>query len=530
LPATDRKQFGANEAEVQRRAKAHALYATAVVQELNQDTDSALKSFSEAVRLDPDNEQLLLDVSRRLLQNKMPEKAVGVLERTAAREAASAQLLTQLGYAYSQVGQKERAVVMFQRAVKAAPSFFPAHQQLFVHRLQAKQIPDAKSALDLAARQEELPAEFLLGLAELYLGLSIQAPDLQRESHTNAMALLVRAESLKPEEIPLRLALADHLNALGESQRAAQIYLQVLKELPFGADLRDRLHARLSEIYLRNNDAERANEQLEAIVRSDPTNPQAHYFLGVIAMEMKQPLKAIDYFQRTIILKPEFEQGYFDLANAQLSADKPTDALSTLAQVRQVFRPSFLLEYLTAIAHTRQKAYKEALSHYTAAEVIARATEPARMNQFFYFQFGAASERNGDFQQAEILFEKALELAPDFPEAQNYLGYMWAERGINLERAKDLIAKALKAEPENDAFLDSMGWVLFQMNQPQEALTFLLKAAELAEEPDPTVYDHLGDVYSALGETEKANEAWRKSLSIEESEQVRKKLELRSAR
>ena len=43
-----------------------------------------------------------------------------------------------------------------------------------------------------------------------------------------------------------------------------------------------------------------------------------------------------------------------------------------------------------------------------------------------------------------------------------------------------------------------MAWVLFKLNQPQEALTYALKAAELTEEPDATVFDHIGDIYAAL--------------------------------
>jgi tetratricopeptide (TPR) repeat protein len=130
----------------------------------------------------------------------------------------------------------------------------------------------------------------------------------------------------------------------------------------------------------------------------------------------------------------------------------------------------------------------------------------------------------GDLEQAERYFQKSLEISPNFAEAQNYLGYMWAERGTNLARARDLIEKAVKAEPKNDAYLDSMAWVLFKLNQPKEALDYILKAIKNAEEEDATVYDHLGDIYNALGQTDKAKEAWRKSISLEPNETIRKKL------
>ena len=112
-----------------------------------------------------------------------------------------------------------------------------------------------------------------------------------------------------------------------------------------------------------------------------------------------------------------------------------------------------------------------------------------------------------------------------YAEAMNYLGYMWAEKGMKLEQARTLIEKAVQLEPKNAAFLDSMGWVLFKLNQPKEALGYLLKAIEHIEKPDPTIYDHLGDVYADLNQMDQAGEAWRKSLKVEKNEKVQKKLD-----
>ena len=147
------------------------------------------------------------------------------------------------------------------------------------------------------------------------------------------------------------------------------------------------------------------------------------------------------------------------------------------------------------------------------------------MNAGFYFQFGAASERGGKFADAEKYFERSIALAPNNAEAMNYLGYMWAERGENLRRAYDLIEAALKIEPDNDAFLDSMGWVLFKLGDFPGAMEYLLKAIAKLDNPDATVYDHLGDAYAAAKALDKARDAWAKSVSIEPNEAVQKKLD-----
>ena len=102
---------------------------------------------------------------------------------------------------------------------------------------------------------------------------------------------------------------------------------------------------------------------------------------------------------------------------------------------------------------------------------------------------------------------------------------MWAERGENLEPAREMIERALKAEPKSAAYLDSMGWVLYKLNQPKEALDYILKAVAASDDEDATIYDHLGDIYAALKQMDKAHEAWRKSLSVEKSDAVQKKLD-----
>jgi tetratricopeptide (TPR) repeat protein len=336
---------------------------------------------------------------------------------------------------------------------------------------------------------------------------------------------LKRAAKLSPITPLLRLKLADGFNLLGESERAAQLYLEVLKQPPELPMVEERVHANLTNIYLRDSDHKRAAEQLQAILRDDPTNPQVYYYLGRLALEEKKPAEAVDHLSKTILLNPELETAYYFLALAQIDLNRSSEALATLEKARQKFQQNFALEFYTALAYGREKSYAEALQHFISAEVIAKATDPSQLNEGFYFEVGATCERKGDLDQAETYFEKSLKLAPNFAEALNYLGYMWAEHGLKLEKARELIEKAVKAEPKNAAYLDSMAWVLYKLNQPAEALPYALKAAELTEEPDATLYDHLGDIYAALKQPEKAREAWRKSLTVESKEDVRKKLE-----
>jgi tetratricopeptide (TPR) repeat protein len=506
-------------------AEAHARYSSAIIHELNEEPEAALDDYYKAALGDPDDESLVLDVSRRLVQAKQLDKAQEVVARAASRPGASGPIFARLGLIYSQQGKTDQAITADRAAIKRAPSSLSGYQNLFLTLLQNKREAEAFQVLDEAEKQPNPTPEFLIGLSELYANFGLQVPAQKAKANARALAALDRATALKPSHPPLKLKLADGYNQLGATDKAAQLYLEALKSLPDVPLIRERVHAKLAEIYLHRDDHKRAVEQLEAVVRDDPTNPEAYRWLGNIAYDDKRPADAAENFSKAILLNPDFEDVYYDLANAQLELKRASEALGTLDKARHRFAQTFTLEFLTGLALSQQKSYAEALRHFTSAEVIAQATKPAQLNHLFYFQLGATSERKGDLEQAAKYFEKALALKPDFDEAQNYLGYMWAEHGMKLDQARDLIEKAVKTEPTNAAYLDSLGWVLFKMDKPNEALDYLLKAIKFSDQPDPTVLDHLGDVYAALKQPEQAREAWRKSLSLEPNDEVQKKLE-----
>jgi tetratricopeptide (TPR) repeat protein len=94
----------------------------------------------------------------------------------------------------------------------------------------------------------------------------------------------------------------------------------------------------------------------------------------------------------------------------------------------------------------------------------------------------------------------------------NYLGYMLADKGLRLPEALDMIRKAVKAEPMNGAYLDSLGWVYFKMGDNEQAEEYLREAVD-RDQTDPTVHDHLGDLYEKTGRIRLAAAQWQLSLA-----------------
>jgi len=515
----------AEESNLDHRAKAHAHYAAGVIHDLNDERELALAEFYKAAKESPDDEELTMEVSRRLIQNKQPDKALELVLAAAGRANASGAVFARLGLIYAQLGQNEKAIEANRTAMKKTPRAIAGYQNLFLNYLQNKQPEAALKVLEDAADQKDADAEFLIGLGELYATYALEFPRQREAIHAKGLKILNRIKDFKVPTPHLRLKLADGYYLFGDTEKATEIYLDLVKRAGDFPLLRDNVRSKLANIYLRARDRKRAAEQFEAIVRDDPSNAQAYYFLGSIASEENRWADAVENLRKTILFNSEFEPAYYDLAAAQIALGNTGDALATLDRARAKFAVSFVLEYLLAMAHNQQKSYADAVNHFTTAEVIAQATETNRLTYGFYFQVGVAFEHKGDRTQAVKYFEKCLQLSPDFAEALNYLGYMWAEKGENLEKAREMIARALKAEPKSAAYLDSMGWVLYKLNQPKEALDYILKAVAASEEPDATLYDHLGDIYATLKETDKAREAWRKSLSVEKNDAVQKKLD-----
>lgn len=515
-----------------KRVEALARFATGWSFVYREEPEKALPEFYSSALADPSNEGLVIEVSRRLIQQKQNDQAIEILAKAAAWPTASGTLFSLLGLAYAQAGKTELAIIANRTAIQKLPQSIAAYQNLTQLYLQTGQTAQAMLLLENAAKQPDLDVPFLLDLAELTgIYLRAQTEDAGKVK-PRLVALLERVAQLKPSDPATRQRMADGYALVGQTAKAAELYLGLLGQFQDKPNVRDMLRGKLADVYIRSGnqqDKKLASEQLEALKRDHPTNPQAYLFLSGLAYEEKDYPRAADNLEMALKLNPNLEQVYYDLAGLQIALEKPEQALQTLERARAKFPVNFTQEFTAALAYSSMKQYAKSLARYTAAEVLGKTGETNRLSHVFYFQFAATYERHKDFEQAEKYFDKCLQLSPDFTEALNYYGYMFAEQGIKLDKARVMIERAVKAEPKNAAFLDSLGWVLYKLKLPQEALPPMLKALEYSEKPDATLHDHLGDIYAALKKMDLARASWQKSLAIEPNGAIQKKIEAGSA-
>jgi tetratricopeptide (TPR) repeat protein len=149
----------------------------------------------------------------------------------------------------------------------------------------------------------------------------------------------------------------------------------------------------------------------------------------------------------------------------------------------------------------------DAAAIYTRAiaMVPAGATEPLWP---LLLQQGSALEQAGDWPGAKQALTKAAALAPNQPSALNHLGYSLLSRREDVARATALINQAQALRPDDPAITDSQGWAHFVVGDIKGALPLLETAAQ-ADPADPTINEHLGDVYWSAGRRVEARYAWR---------------------
>jgi Flp pilus assembly protein TadD len=89
---------------------------------------------------------------------------------------------------------------------------------------------------------------------------------------------------------------------------------------------------------------------------------------------------------------------------------------------------------------------------------------------------------------------------------------MLADRGVRLQEALGLIKKAVELDPQNGAYLDSLGWAYFRLGENDLAEEFLRKAT-LRNPNDPTIQDHLAEIYAKEGKLKQAVALWERAIS-----------------
>jgi len=263
----------------------------------------------------------------------------------------------------------------------------------------------------------------------------------------------------------------------------------------------------------RSGDADSAIRCFEFAARHSPEDrPGLYLLMGEIREEQGQTDAALRYYGLAVALASPPPQAVVRLALIELRTD-PEQALRRLTAARQRLPDDLLIPLALGQIYSSLGRLPEAVATFDEIAAQASRPPPRKLSSAFYLQYGALCERAGLPQKGERICAEGLAAHPDDHPILNYLAYTWAEKGTNLDLACDYVTRALEMEPDNGAYVDTLGWVYYRQKRYTEASVELEKAVQLMQD-DPTITEHLGDAYHALGENDKATEQWRRSLVL----------------
>lgn len=474
------------------------------LEKLAQNSVESEKAYKKVIELDPDNEDALTGLAMVYSDLGDTVSASQVLRRVADKNP-SMRTLTALAAAYEQLKDYKLAAETYRRAVDMNKDNADLRRAYGEALFKAEDYDTAKTVFEDLSKEDSSDLLSVLRLSQIY-----------RQQHDFAKAdeYSKKAKQLDPNNLEIQYNDVSLLEAQGKTPEAIARLKEILDGMPKKSDSigergnRVILLEKLGILYRINEQTANAVAAFREIAELEPESAaraEAQIIdalrggkdFAAAGQEAKTAIEKYpnDRLLKTVVASLQTDLGHFKEAETMLKSllDGKTDR-DTWISLSQVYDKS--------------KNYSEMAKALDAAEKLSNSSDE---KENIYFLRGAMYERQKKFDPAEEEFRKSLKLNPNSAASLNYLGYMLADRNVRLPEALDMIKKAVALDPTNGAYLDSLGWVYFRMNRLDEAAEQLRSAIQRGSR-DPTVHDHLGDVYSGLDKWKDALAQWELAL------------------
>jgi tetratricopeptide (TPR) repeat protein len=479
---------------------------------LNNDLQKAESEFKTAVKLQPDSEEAVTTLA--YLYNELGDtaRAAQVLSSVPGAER-SAKLYSALGYTYEQQKQYKEAIEAYRHAIEMDRDNLDAIRGLAQNLLNDGQADAALDQYKVIADANPEDAQTYVRIAEIYR---------KQGKFDLALDNLKKAGSMVQDSVEVPYNIAAIYQAQGRYDEAIPIMVDLLKK----SEKADGKYSngersnravfleRLGSIYREQGNNASANETFRQIVAlgGDDNIERGYQQIIDTWREAKEWQKALDTAKEAVKKLPtpqlkmvlaaqEADTGDADKALKEVHALLKGDANSN-SEDREIY-------IRLAEMNTRLRRFPDAEQALDKAEQLSTKSEDKRD---IWFLRGATFEREKHFAEAEEQFQKVLASDPENAAALNYLGYMLADQNVKLEEAFGYIKRAVDLDPTNGAYLDSLGWAYFRLGKYELAEDNLLKASQKIN-TDPTVHDHLGDLYQKTGRLKLAATNWERALT-----------------
>ncbi len=474
------------------------------------DSKKAEDEFKTAQAIEPESEEVVLNLARLYAESGDLKHAAKVIEDVPEDDRTPKMELA-LGASYDQLKQPKDAIAAYKRANDMEPGDPRTLDALAEALLNDSQFDEAMKQFKLLAEVDPENAETYVHIAEI---------QRRQEKYEDALATIHTALKKDPTSLEAGFNEGLLLDVLGRLDEAAQTYEDLLQQPTLyhanGAYTAEEKNnrgiflERLGSVYHEQDKVDKAIATYQKMIDLGGDMALRGYQGQVdIYRDARQFDKGIEVSRKAVAADPKNRDLKLMLAGELADQGHADEGLALAKSLLDNTDNDRTVWLALSQMDIRLRRWKEAGD---AIDKAATLTTKKEDKTYLVFLRGELAERQKHFELAVQFFRRSLRLDPSNAMTLNYLGYMLADKGIRLPEALKMIRKAVELEPMNGAFLDSLGWVYFKLGDYELAEENLRQAVS-RDQSDPTVHDHLGDLYEKTGRVRLAAAQWELSLA-----------------
>jgi tetratricopeptide (TPR) repeat protein len=468
----------------------------------------AEQQFQTARSIEPESEEVILNLARVYAENNNLTQTARIIESVPENDRTPRMEFT-LGATYDQMKRTRDAIAAYKRANDMQPGDPQTVSALAQALMSDNQLDEAlKQYKDLSEANPD-DADALVRIADI---------ERRQGKYEDALAAVRKARKQEPDNPEAGYNEGLLLDVLGRYDEAAAVFEEMVDKTSHanGAytdgekNNRGIFLARLAAVYHEQGKTDQAVATYQKMIDMGGDNAISGYQGQIQAYRESHMFdKAVEAARTAVSANPKSRDLKLALADVLVDAGKGDEAITTAKSLLNNSPDDRSVWEEVAQIDIRLKRWKDAEEAVDKFDALATKKEE-RTNVLFLK--GELADRQKHLEQAEGFFKQALDLDPNSSLTLNYLGYMLADKGVRLPEALKYIRKAVELEPTNGAYLDSLGWAYFKLGEYELAEENLRQAVDRSQS-DPTVHDHLGDLYEKTGRIRLAAAQWELSLA-----------------
>jgi tetratricopeptide (TPR) repeat protein len=384
------------------------------------------------------NKQKVLSAAEKFVQQGKLQNAIAEYDKILKHDANDLTVNNTIGDLYARLGDSAKAIESFKKVgdAYAAQGFTVKGIAMY------KKITKLQPSLDASLKLAELYTQQGLFNDARAQYLQVAEDFMKNGDLEQAVRLFQKVLEMDPENVPMRVKLAEVYVKLGKKKEAWEIFSAAAEAL--------RARGSLAA----------AEDILKRMLVLDPGNGYVLLLRGKAAIESDDPKSAIEYLEKAPDLDTHPE-GLRDLLKAYLQVGNVTKASPIAEKLLSVHNdPEGLFELAEGCARLGQ--YHEALDVYTRHADRLLATDSAKLLSSLHTMITHVRDDCGALDALLLLLNKAGENT-HVNEVTELLAHASVKDG-NLARARDLYQMLATTEPQNQLHMQNYQQVVALMD------------------------------------------------------------------